>query len=67
MGDWVGSCRGGDNEGAGLWGGLELVGSKLRGREDGGAGRSAVGGVWGEVAGCFRVDRGWVGVRAGYV
>ena len=49
---------GGENEGTGIWGGLDLVGSKLRGQEAGGTGSSAIGGGWGELESCFKGYRG---------
>ena len=52
---------------AGLWGGMELDGRKLRGQEAGGSGSSVIGGGWGEVAGSFKGSRCWGGVGAGYV
>ena len=56
-----------DNEGAGLCVGLKIGRSKLSGQEVGGAGSSFIGRGWGEVAGYFKGDRGWLGVGAGYV
>ena len=66
VGDWVGARRGGDNEIAGLWSGLEPCRSNLRVQGAGGGGSSASGGVWGEVMVCFKGDRGRDGVGAGY-
>ena len=65
VGNWVGACRSGYKEGAGLWIGLDPGGSRLRVRGTGYAGRSLRGGGWGEVVGCLKEDRGWDGDRAG--
>ena len=46
---------------------MKLDGSKLRDKEARGTVSIAIGGGWSEVEGCFKGDRGWVGVGAGYV
>ena len=63
--NWVGDCRGRDEEGTGIQGGLKLCISMIRGEDNGGVGSSAIVEGWFKVAGCFKVDICWVGNGSG--